>query len=355
MSWELGAAVGLLDNGGFCPNHVVDQQKVADLLARIPLICGGIDDGDGSLIAMPGFVEQYIAPELLGAIQTFQFVHGTTLNQDSRVEPNGPTHALLVTLANTPQIATPLGAMVTLDPYMPRLIETGPAVVSGLPAVAYVLSGSDWQLLFDNGQLRVEIGVSGVLTASWGETFGMACVVNQPLETLRDALKSGNARTMGVSLLEAACGELRAQTRVAVHKLFSAVRVSLSAAGVIKLSGSIGDGWNQVSMGFEMPSSVIATGSITFNARQMPLENLGGSVKMSGTLQCAVKITVNQPDGADQASILAHLAVAGIVAVPVAAWLAESATVAGAAAGLNRAAGIVAERVMLGLSPAFAP
>jgi len=103
-----------------------------------------------------------------------------------------------------------------------------------------------------------------------------------------------------------------------------------------------------------MPNNVIATGSITFNARQMPLENLGGSVKMSGTLQCAVKITVSQPEGLDQASILAHLAVAGIVAVPVATWLAESATVAGAVSGLGRAAGIVAERVMLGLSPAFA-
>jgi len=75
---------------------------------------------------------------------------------------------------------------------------------------------------------------------------------------------------------------------------------------------------------------------------------------MSGTLQCAVKITVNQPDSFDQASVLAHLAVAGIVAVPVAAWLAESETVTGAAAGLSRVAGVVAERVMLGLSPAGA-
>jgi len=354
MGWELSAAVGLLDNGGFCPNHVIDQQKVADLLARIPMICGGLDGGDGPIVAMPGFIEQYIAPELVGAIQTFQFVQGATLNQDSRVEFNGPTHALLVTLANTPQLATPLGAMVTLDPYTPRLVETTPAVVSGLPAVAFVLPGSDWQLLFDNGQLRVEIALRGVLTASWGESFGMACVVNQPLKTLRDAMNSGSARTMGVGLLEAACGELRAQTRVAVHKLFSAVQVSMSAPGVIRLSGSIGDGWNQVSIGFEMPSSVIATGSLTFNARAMPLENLGGSVKMSGTLQCAVKITVNQPDSFDQASVLAHLAVAGIVAVPVAAWLAESETVTGAAAGLSRVAAVVAERVMLGLSPAGA-
>jgi len=354
MSWDLNAAVGLLDNGGFCPNHVVDQQIVADQLARIPMICGGLDGGDGPIVAMPGFVEQYIAPELLGAIQTFQFVQGAALNQDSRVEPNGPTYALLVTLANTPQLATPLGAMVTLDPYTPRLVETGPALVSGLPAIAYVLPPNDWQLLFDNGQLRVEIAVRGVLTASWGESFGQACVVNQPLKTLGDAMKSGSARTMGVGLLEAACGELRAQTRVAVHNLFSAVQVSLSAPGIIKLSGSIGDGWNQVSIGFEMPSSVTATGSITFNRRPVPLENLRGSVKMSGTLQCAVKITVNQPDSLDQASILAPLAVAGIVAVPVAVWLAESATVAGAAAGLGRAVGIVAERVMLGLSPGFA-
>lgn len=351
MSWELGAAVGVLDNGGFCTNHIVDQQKVADMLARIPVICGGIDGGDGPLVVIPGFIEGYISPELLGAIQTFQFVHGMALNQDGRVEPGSLTHGLLMTLANSPQLATPLGAMVTLDPYTPRLVETGPAVVSGLPAIAYVLPGSDWQLLFDNGQLRVEIGLRGILTASWGETFGSACVVNQPLATLRDALKSGSARSMGAGLLEAACGELRSQTRVAVHSLFSAVQVSMSAPGVLKLSGSIGDGWNQVSMGFEWPSSVVATGSITFNARPVPLQHLGGSVKMSGTLQCAVRITVNQP-GLDQASILAHLAVAGIVAVPVVAWIAESSTLAGAAAGLSRAS-VVAERVMLGLSPQF--
>lgn len=354
MSWDLTAAVGLLDSGGFCPNHVTDQQKVADMLLRISLIHGGMETGTGPVIDLPPFVEEYISPELIGAIQTFQFVQSAVLNQDSRVEPNGPTHGLMSVMANPPPLPFTTPPMLTLDPFMPALIESKPAAVSGLPAITFVSPGGVESLVYDDGSIRVTLSLRGVLTGSWGDSFGLACTVDPSLNALRNAIQSGSARTMGAAGLDQACTELRAQTRVAAHELFSAVQVSSGGPGVFKLGGSVGDGWRQLSVGYEFPNTVVATGSLTFNSRAVALPTLGGSVRFSGTLQCVLKCAINGNASLDQASIMAHLAVAGVVLTPVVAWIAESATLGGAIAIVGRPAGLASEWVWLGFSPAFA-
>ncbi len=356
MSWELQAAVGLNNDGSFCPNRRIDQQIVAELLMKIPLPAGGLMSSlDPLLILPPITTDGYISDELVSAIHTFQAVHSTQLNIDRRVEPGGLTWLAMVGLASVPPLPVMPVVHLVLDPVANRLEEAPPVPASGFPAIAYKLTGE--QLVYDDGRLRISIALEGAMTGAWGESFGIACTVNPSLRALDQAVKSGSARQIGATALEQACHELSAETRFAAHKLFSAVSVSMdpAAPGTFKMSGSLGDKWTQVSTGFEPPNTVTASGSLTVS-ETAPLAALGGRITFSGTLGCTIKVTLRDP--VDPASVGALIAVAlvGAVLVPIEApWIATASTVQGAetavAAGVT--AGLQAIRTILGPTPSL--
>jgi hypothetical protein len=92
-----------------------------------------------------------------------------------------------------------------------------------------------------------------------------------------------------------------------------------------------------MSVGFEFPDTVVATGQITVSqTRQLP--TIGGEVKFDGTLRCTISVKFHTPPD-DAASALGNLAVVliagSVVLAPTAAWIAE-ATIAGAASSLSR-------------------
>jgi hypothetical protein len=355
MSFELQAAVGLNDDGSFCPNHTADQQIVAELLLMIPLPAGGLKSSLGPVIDLPPITEGAISGELVGAIQTFQTVHDSLLNIDLRVDVGGATWALLVELASVPAIPVLPVANVVLDPVGEVLEEAPPAPVSGLPSIVYTPASIE-QLLFDDGRVRVVVSFSGILTGSWGQSFGLACVSSPALSALDQAVKSGDARRIGGTALDQACHELRAQTRFAANQLFSAVSISSNIPGVFKVSGSMGDQWRQVSIGFEFPNTIVATGSVTIS-KSVPLTTLGGDVLLSGTLACTIKAMLRDPIPPDEASVgalIAVLIVGGVLVSPAAAWIAEAASVQLARQVVRQSAqGLLRELVLLGPSPSL--
>jgi hypothetical protein len=342
-------------NGSFAENSVQDQQQVAELLMMIPLPAGGLKTGTGPAIDLPmPFVEGYISAELLGAIQTFQTIQTGSLNVDLRVDPGGPTWQLLVHLATQAPVPSDLIATVILDPAAEIVEEAPPAPVSGLPTIVYQPASTE-QLVFDNGAVRITVSFSGLLSGSWGPSFGLACSASPSLSALDQAVKSGSARRIGATALDQACAELRAQTRLAANGLFSSVAISADAQGTFRVSGSLGDRWRQVSLGFVYPNTIVASGSITVS-QSVPLPTIGGDVKFDGTMACKITAALRDTLPPDQASLLANLAVvliAGrVVLVPIAAWIAEGATIQGARAVIRTAAqGLLRERVLLGPSP----
>jgi hypothetical protein len=140
-------------------------------------------------------------------------VQSAGLNVDLRVEPGGLTLQLLVQLATGPQVPVALLAVVVLDATANTVEEAPPAPVSGLPTIIYRAEPFD-QLVFDNGTVRVTMSLSGLVGASWGQSFGLACLNSPPLSTLDQAVKSGSARTMGPTALESACGEVARAERL---------------------------------------------------------------------------------------------------------------------------------------------
>jgi hypothetical protein len=243
-----------------------------------------------------------------------------------------------------------------LDAVSQVVEEAPPAPVSGLPSIVYT-PASDEQLVFDNGAVRVTMAFSGVLSGAWGPSFGLACLSSPQFSALDQAVKSGNARRIGGTALDQACGELRAQTRMAANGLFSAVSISANQAGTFSVTGSLGDQWRQVSMGFVFPNTVTATGSITI-AKDVPLPAIGGNVKFTGTLACTITVMFRDQLPPDEASVLANLAVvliAGrVVLAPLAPWIARAVTIEGARQLLRLGGGgLVTERVILGPSPSF--
>jgi len=355
MGFALQNAVGLNSDGSFAPNLVPDQQQVAELLMMIPLPAGGLNTGTGPALDLPTpFVEGYVSAELLGAIQTFQTVQSASLNVDLRVDPNGPTWQLLVQLGTQPPIPTDLLATIVLDPLAQVVEEAPPVPVLGLPTIVYRPANTE-QLVFDNGAVRVTMSFSGLLSGSWGPSFGLACLASPSFLALDQAVKSGNARRIGATALDQSCSELRAQTRLAANGLFASVAVSADVQGTFRVSGSLGDGWRQVSVGFVFPNTVVATGSITVS-KSVPLATIGGNVKFDGTMACTITVIFRDQIPPDEASLLANLAViliAGrVVLVPLAAWIGEAATVAAARELVQRAAtGLIAEHILLGPSP----
>lgn len=355
MAFSLQGAVGLNNDGSFAKNLAQDQQQVAELLLMIPLPAGGLKTSAGSAVEIPTpFMAGTISAELLGAIQTFQTVQNASLNVDLRVEPNSPTFQLLVQLATQPPIPTNLLANIVLSPIDQVLEEAPPAPVMGLPTIVYKPANTE-QLVFDNGAVRVTMSFSGLLSGAWGPSFGLACAANPSLLALDQAVKSGSARRIGATALDQACNELRAQTRLAANGLFASVAMSADIQGTFKVSGSLGDNWRQLSLGFVFPNTVVATGSITVS-ETIPLPTIGGNVKFDGTMACTITAMFRDQIPMDQASLLASLAVvliAGrVVLVPLAAWIAEAATIAGARELVRRTAlGLVKEYVLLGPSP----
>jgi len=356
---SLQKAVGLNNDGSFAPNLAVDQQQVADLLMRVPLPNGGLRTSSGPAIAIPQpFVDGTISGELVGAIHGFQAVQSANLNIDLRVEPNGPTFLALETLAAAQGLLPPanLVSTVVLDASAQVVEEAPAAPVSGLPSIVYTPAATE-QLVFDNGAVRVTMGFSGLLTAAWGPSFGLACLASPQFSALDQAVKSGNARRIGATALDQACGELRSQTRMAANGLFSSVAISANQVGTFSVTGSLGDQWRQVSIGFVFPNTVTATGSITVS-QEVPLPTLGGNVKFSGTMACTITVMFRDQLPPDQASILANLAVvliAGrVILVPLAPWIARAVTIEGARAIVrSTAGGLISERIMLGPSPSF--
>lgn len=355
----LQQSVGLRNDGSFEPNLAVDQQHVADLLMSIPLPNGGLRTASGPAVEIPQpFLDGAASGELIGAIQGFQTVQSANLNIDLRVEPNGPTLLALESLAAAQGLMPPTipVSTVVLDASALVVEERPPAPVSGLPSIVYTPATAE-QLVFDNGAVRVTMALSGVLTGSWGPSFGLACLVSPQLSALDQAVKSGDARRIDATALDQACGELRAQTRMAANGLFSSVAISANQAGTFSVSGSLGDQWRQVSMGFVFPNTVTATGSITVS-KEVAVASAGGTVKFSGTMACTITVMFRDNLPPDEPSLLAHLAVvliAGrVVLVPLAPWIARAATIEGARAIVRAsAAGLVAERVMLGPSPSL--
>lgn len=353
----LQKAVGLNHDGSFAPNLAVDQQQLAELLMRVPLPNGGLKTSSGTATPIPQpFVDGAISGELLSAIHNFQNVQSAHLNIDLHVGPNGPTFLALQALAAAQNLIYPGGplATVVLEPNSQIVEEAPPAPVSGLPSIVYTPAATE-QLLFDNGAVRVTMSFSGLLTAAWGPSFGLACLASPQFSALDRAVKSGNARRIGATALDQACGELRAQTRMAAHSLFSAVSISANQNGTFSVSGSLGDKWRQVSMGFVFPNTIKATGSVTVS-ESVPVPTLGGSVDFSGTMACTITASVRSQVPPDQASVLANLAVlllAGrIVLVPVAAWIAGAETIEGALALVrSTATGLIREAVVLGPAP----
>jgi hypothetical protein len=355
MSFNLTQAVGLNPDGSFAANLALDQQQVAELLMQVPLPSGGLMTSTGPAVDLPApFVDGAISGELLGAIQTFQTVQSAGLNVDLRVDPGGGTLALLVQLATGPAIPTFPLATVVLDASAQVVEEAPPAPVSGLPSLAYRPADVE-QLVFDNGAVRITMSFSGLLGASWGPSFGLACLSSPSFLALDQAVKSGDVRRIGATALDQSCSELRAQTRFAANGLFSAVTMGVDTQGTFSVSGSLGDRWRQLSVGFVFPNTIVATGSLTIST-DVPVPTLGGTVAFNGTMACSIRVMLRDQAPPDQASALANLAVlliAGrVVLVPAAAWIAEATSI-GAARDLVRraAAGLLRERVMLGPSP----
>jgi hypothetical protein len=357
MGFNLQKAVGLNADGSFAPNLVQDQQQVAELMMMLALPFGGLRTNTGPAVVIPTpFVEGAISAELLGAIQTFQEVQTASLNVDLRVEPNGPTWQLLVQLATQAQLPVQLLATVVLDAGAQIVEEAPPAPVLGLPTIVYTPVDTE-QLVFDNGAVRVTMSFSGLLSGSWGPSFGLACLASPSMLALEQAVKSGSARRIGATALDQACNELRAQTRLAANGLFASVAISADRQGTFRVSGSLGDQWRQVSLGFVFPNTITATGSITIS-KSVPLPTIGGDVKFSGTMACTIAVMFRDQNSPDQASLLANLVVvliAGrIVLVPLAAWIGEAATIASARELVRRSAlGLAKERILLGPSPGF--
>jgi hypothetical protein len=356
VAFNLQNVVGLNDDGSFAPNRALDQQQVAELLMMIPLPFGGLKSSMGSLIEFPQpFVDGAISAELVGAIQTFQTVQIASLSVDLRVEPGGFTWQLMLQLATQDPVPTDLLATIVLDPIGQFVEEAPPAPVLGLPAIVYKLAETE-QLVFDNGAMRATMSFSGLLSGLWGSSFGLACLVNPSFLTLDQAVKSGDARRIGATALDQACNELRAQTRLAANGLFAAVSMSVDLQGTFRVSGSLGDGWHQLSVGFVFPNTITATGSITIS-ESVPLTTVGGNVKFDGTLACTIKIMFRDQVFPDEASILANLVavvIAGrIVLVPLASWISEAVTISTAQELVRRAApGLAREIILLGPSPA---
>lgn len=357
MSFNLQNAVGLNNDGSFAPNLVQDQQQVAELLMMIPLPAGGLKTSTGPAVEIPTpFVDGFISAELVGAIQTFQTVQSESLNIDLRVDPNGPTWQLLIQLATQAPIPTDPLATIILDPVSQVIEEATPAPVSGLPTIVYKPASTE-QLVFDNGSVRVTMSFSGLLSGSWGPSFGIACISSPDLNALDQAVKSGNARLIGATALDQICNELRAQTRLAANGLFASVSMSADIEGTFRVSGSLGDRWRQVSLGFVFPNTIVATGSITVS-ESVPLPTIGGNVKFDGTMACTIRLMFNNPIQMEPASLLANLAAVlitgSIVLAPTAAWITEAATIAGARELVRQSAtGLVRELVLLGPSPSF--
>jgi hypothetical protein len=263
MPFGLQRAVGLNGDGSFAPSLASDQQQVAELLMRIALPAGGLMTSTGSAVDIPTpFVDGAPTAELVGAIQLFQTVQNATLNVDLRVDPGGPTWELLVALADQPVPPPDAIATIVFDPAALVVDDAPPAPVSGLPTLMYTLSGVD-QLLFDGPTLRVTMSFKGGLRATWGQSFGAACLTNPSFDALDRAVKSGSARAIGATALDQACSEFRAQTRLAANGLFGAVQMSVNAVGTFAVTGSLGDQWRQLSVGFKFPDTVVASGTIT--------------------------------------------------------------------------------------------
>ena len=356
MAYALSGAVGLNDDGSFCTNTAQDQQQVAELLLQVALPWGGLRTSTGPVVTIPSpFVDGAVSAELVGAIQSFQTIQSASLNIDLRVEPNGPTWLLLVQLAAAPSLPTQALAVVVLDAIGLTVEEAAPPPVSGLPSLVYTPAASAEQLVFDNGAVRVTATFSGTITGSWGASIGPACVASPSIYALERAVASGDVRRLGATALDQACNELRAQTRFAANGLFSSVAIAWDGVGAFRVSGSLGDQWRQLSIGLELPNTLIATGSITVS-EAVPLPALGSAVNFSGTMAMTIKVMLRDPSSPDEASLLANVAavfVAGaIVLGPLAAWIA-GATSAAAASPLveSAAAGVVGERVLLGPSP----
>ncbi|MBX3331908.1 MAG: hypothetical protein KF722_15995 [Nitrospira sp.] len=352
MSWNLQHAVGLNNDGSFCPNRLLDQQQVAELLGMIPLSAGGIKGGL-PVIDIPPFTDGVISEELVAAIQHFQTINSAVLNIDRRIEPNSPAWLSLVALATGTSIVIPSPATVILLDPINLVMEDGPPIpASGLPSFIYSPAKKDVQLVFDDGRLRIEMLFSGLLSVSWGGTFNLACKASPSFSELDKALKSGNARNVEATVLDGLCKELEFETKAAVHELFSGVKISIDSMGIFKVSGSVGDEWRQLSVGFEAPSTIFSKGRLKIE-KPVQLLKFGGEVKISGTLSVELKCTLNSGSLLDQASIVPSLIALGIaggfVLIPVATWITEAGAIEGAIeVGFE---GLKALRIIMGPVP----
>ena len=163
MSQLLSGSVGIMKTatrtGGRPVNKTADQQKIIELLAKIPAAQGGMKEEWSAtpLAGAPGLCPQYLG-DAIYKFQSFWKANGTFHNIDGVVDPGGNTLRVLNTLvnvgvaakagprglppANTPDLSKTASGLRSMFPQPSRWqLTNAPGVSAG-----FIASGSVGQL-----------------------------------------------------------------------------------------------------------------------------------------------------------------------------------------------------------------
>ena len=310
MVWQLKDAVGLNDDGTQCANIALDQQQVAELLDALAKRPGPVDVGGTALDALPPIEEGQASPELIGAILRFQQTQG--LVQNSRVDVDSASWTALTGKADIADI--PAGPGPVLFSYNDVDIIALPATASGLPALTYTLR-SDRVLEYDDGRIKITVGLQGPIKVDWGTPFPIACAASPDFSAIENAVNSGSIKSLGQEARNGVCSELQLQSKATIGSLFAAVTLTMDNGPNPRLGGTVGDQYTALSAEW-----IPTTNSVRIIGRLPILQTRpvtgGASVTLSGTLRVVVTISANEDDQQASLGAVAALAAVGVLIVP---------------------------------------